>query len=175
VYWEGGWGGWIGELERHREGLTKGRTFPFSTCSHSHMLNPHMLTPLHVHTPTCSTLTCSHSHMLTPSHAHLHMLTPPHAHTLTCSHPHMLTPSHAHIPTCSHPHMFTSTCSHPHMFTSTCSHPHMFTLPHAHLHAGKPPSSHVCDACGAQGVDAVAGIHGCLQVSWQVPRVLSHW
>ena len=144
MYWEGGWGGWIGELERHREGLTKGRTFPFSTCSHSHML-----TPSHAHTPTCS---------------HPHLLTPPHA-----------PPSHAHIPTCSHPHMFTSTCSHPHMFTSTCSHPHMFTLPHAHLHAGKPPSSHVCDACGAQGVDAVAGIHGCLQVSWQVPRVLSHW
>ena len=70
-------GGWMGngkgELERHREGLTKGLTFS-STCSHPHMLTPsHAHTP-HAHIPTCSHSTCSHPHMLTSSHAH----------TLTC-------------------------------------------------------------------------------------------
>ena len=147
---EGGWGGWIGrvvgngesELERHREGLTKRLTFPFSTCSHSHMLTPslahtptyshsHMLTPSHAHTPTCS-----HPHMFTLPHAHTptclhpHMLTLPHAHTPTCSHPHMLTPSHAHTLTCSPPHAHTPTCSHSHMHTSTqvSHHPPMFAM-----------------------------------------------
>ena len=122
MYWEGGWGGWIGELERHRKGLTKKLTFPFSTCSHPHMLTLPHAQPPHAHTPTCS-----HSHMLTPSHAHTPTCSHPHMLTSTCSHPHMLTPSLAHTPTCSHPHMLTPSHVHLHMLTPSHVHLHMHT------------------------------------------------
>ena len=39
--------------------------------------------------------------------------------------------------------------------------------------AGKPPSSNVCYACGAQGLDVLARIYGDLQVSWTVSGLLS--
>ena len=39
--------------------------------------------------------------------------------------------------------------------------------------AGKPPSSHVCYACGAQGLDVLARIHSGIQVSWEISGLLS--
>lgn len=40
---------------------------------------------------------------------------------------------------------------------------------------GQPPPSHVCNACGAQGLDTVGRVHCCLKVPWQVLGCLSHW
>lgn len=41
--------------------------------------------------------------------------------------------------------------------------------------SGQPSPSHVCYACGAQGLDLLAGVHCSIKVPWPVLGVLSTW